>query len=82
MSFRKPYHMPFRKLIRPFTLTGYTMDISSKYKSEDEFCSIIGLDILRWLHDGCFSVEVPSCENIQTSPSRVETSSKNRLRSV
>ena len=36
---------------------------SSKYKSEDEFCSIICLDILRGLHDGCFGVEEPSCEN-------------------
>ena len=49
----------------------------SKYKSEDEFCSIIFLDILRRLHDGCFGVEEPSCENIETSPSHVETSSKN-----
>ena len=48
----------------------------SKYKSEDEFCSIIFLDILRRLHDGCFGVEEPSCENIETSPSHVETSSK------
>ena len=36
---------------------------SSKYKSEDEFCSIIFLDILRGLHDGCFGVEEPSCGN-------------------
>ena len=28
-------------------------DNSSKHKSEDEFCSIIRLDILRGLHDGC-----------------------------
>ena len=49
---------------------------SSKYKSEDELCSIICLDILRRLHDGCFGVEEPSCENIETSPSHVETSSK------
>ena len=26
MSFRKPCHMPFRKLIPPFTLTGYRSD--------------------------------------------------------
>ena len=57
-------------------------DNLSKYKSEDKFCSIIRLDILRELHDGCFGVEEPSCENIETSPSHVETSSKNRLRSV
>ena len=25
MSFRKPCHMPFRKLIPPFTLTGLTL---------------------------------------------------------
>ena len=55
-------------------------DSSSKYKSDDElFCSIIRLDILRWLHDGCSVVEEPSCENIETSPSRVETSSTFRL---
>ena len=47
---------------------------SSKYKSEDEFCSIIFL--FRGLHDGCFGVEEPSCKNIETSPSHVETSSK------
>ena len=23
MSFRKPYHMPFRKLVPPLTLTGF-----------------------------------------------------------
>ena len=49
-------------------------DNSSKYRSEDEFCSTIRLDILRGLQDGCFGVEEPSCENIETSPSHVETS--------
>ena len=49
-------------------------DNSSKYRSEDEFCSIIRLHILRGLHHGCFGVEEPSCENIETSPSHVETS--------
>jgi len=53
---------PSRRIIRQ-------ADNSSKYKSEEEFCSIIRLDILRWLHDGCFGVEEPSCGNIETSPS-------------
>ena len=44
-------------------------DYSSKYKSEEEFCSIIRLDILCWLHDGCFGVEEPNCGNKETSPS-------------
>ena len=35
--------------------------------------NLIRLDIVRWLHNGCFGVEEPSCENIETSPSRVET---------
>jgi len=26
MSFRKPYHMPFRKLVPPFTLTGFNVN--------------------------------------------------------
>ena len=34
-------------------------DNSSKYKSEDEFCSIICLGILRGLHDGCDGLEEP-----------------------
>ena len=37
---------PYRRIIRQ-------TDNSSKYRSEDEFCSIIRLDILRWLRDGC-----------------------------
>ena len=44
-------------------------DYSSKYKSEEEFCSIIRLDILCWLHDRCFGVEEPNCGNKETSPS-------------
>ena len=28
MSFRKPFHMPFRKLIPPFTLTASLIPIS------------------------------------------------------
>ena len=44
-------------------------DYSSKYKSEEEFCSIIRLDILCWLHDGCFGVEEPNCGNKETSSS-------------
>ena len=56
--------------------------IRLRYKSEDEFCSIIRLGILLGLHDGRFGAEKQSCENIETSPSHVETSSKNRLRSV
>ena len=75
MSFILETSYPSRRTIRQ-------TDNSSKYKSEEKFCSIIRLDILRWLHEGCFSVEEPSCENIQTSSSLVETSSKNRLRSV
>ena len=43
-------------------------------KSEDEFCSIICLDIL--------SGKQETLQNIETSPSHVETSSKNRLRYV
>ena len=43
---------------------------------------MIRLDISRGLQDGCFGVEEPSSENIETSPYHVETSSKNRLRSV
>ena len=57
-------------------------DNSCKYTSENEFCSRIRLDILRGLHDGCFGFKKSSCENIETSPSHVETSSKNRVRSV
>ena len=52
---------PYRRIIRQ-------TDNSSKYRSEDEFCSIIRLDILRGLHDGWFGVEEPSCENIETVP--------------
>ena len=48
---------PSRRIIRQ-------TDNSFKYKSEDEFCSIIRLDILPELHDGCFGIEEPSCENI------------------
>ena len=35
MSFRKPCHMPFRKLIPPFTLTGKELsELVSKWVSE------------------------------------------------
>ena len=32
MSFRKPCHMPFRKLIPPFTLTANTIIFQEKFK--------------------------------------------------
>ena len=43
-------------------------DNSSKYKSEDEFCSIIGLDILSGKRPREGSKH---CENIETSPSQL-----------
>ena len=50
-------------------------DNSSMYKSEDDFWRIICLGILRGLHDG----NRKHCENIETSPSHVETSSEESL---
>ena len=62
---------PSRRIIRQ-------TDNSSKYKSEDEFFSIICLGILSETSAG----NRENCENIETSPSHVENSSKNRLSSV
>ena len=63
---------PSRRIIRQ-------TDNSSKYKSEEEFCSIICLDILSGKTTAGNSKH---CQNRETSPSHVETSSKNRLRSI
>ena len=63
---------PSRRIIRQ-------ADNSSKYKSEEEFCSIIFLDI--W-SGKTTPGNSKHCQNRETSPSHVETSSKNRLRSI
>ena len=63
-----------RRVIRLGGLPPQT-DNSSKYKR-------ILLHTSSRLHDWCFRVEEPSCENIETSPSHVKTSSKNRLSSI
>ena len=37
MSFRKPCHMPFRKLIPPFILTGFSGILYGEGKRRNEF---------------------------------------------
>ena len=63
---------PSRRIIRQ-------TDNSSKYKSEEEFCYIICLDILSGKKT---AGNRKHCQNRETSPSHLETSSKNRLRSI
>ena len=63
---------PSRRIIRQ-------ADISDKSKSEEEFCSMICLDILSGKTTPGNSKH---CQNGETSLSHVETSSKNRLRSI
>ena len=46
MSFRKPYHIPFRKLIPPFTLTGRDKRAKSKTSRRHNHVYILGN--LRW----------------------------------
>ena len=59
---------PCRRIIRQ-------TDNSSKYKYEDEFWRIIGLDIYLFILGNI-------AKNIEISPFHVETSSKNRVCSV
>ena len=46
MPFRKPYHIPFRKLIPPFTLTGRDKRAKSKTSRRHNHVYILGN--LRW----------------------------------
>ena len=66
------YQLPHLTMGRIYTrdeLLSVRRIIPLSINPKKNFCSIIRLDILCWLHDGCFGVEELSCGNIETSPS-------------